>query len=98
MSYKVIVDAELRDLVPAYLEKRKAEVPELARLLAEGNFDVLRSAGHKLCGSGGGYGFDKISELGKALEAAAGAGNAAETKKLLLVLEDYLKNLEVLYQ
>ena len=98
MAYKIVVDADLQDIVPAYLEARKAELPELTELLVKGNLDALKKAGHKLAGSGGGYGFDKISELGKAIETEAGAENVDEAKRLLSALEDYLVNLEVVYK
>jgi len=51
-----------------------------------------------LAGSGGGYGFARISELGRALESAAIAGNAAEIGKLISELAQYLDDLELVYE
>ena len=97
MVYKVTVDADLRDIVPGYLENRKAELPALSGLLAGGDFKGLRQAGHKLVGSGGGYGFDRISELGRQMETAAGACDGEKLGALIAELSDYLLNLEVSY-
>ena len=92
------MDAGLREIVPAYLKNRKTELPELAEFLARGDFDAVIKAGHNLTGSGGGYGFDKISELGRAVETAAAEKNLEKIKILLSELADYLENLEVVYE
>jgi HPt (histidine-containing phosphotransfer) domain-containing protein len=97
-KYRIVVDKDLEDIVPAYLEIRKKELPELNALLAAGSLDELRKAGHKLAGSGGGYGFDRLSEIGQTLEASAQAGDAAAAAVCLAELKDYLGNLEVVYE
>jgi hypothetical protein len=49
-------------------------------------------------GSGGGYGFDAITELGHDLEAAAKSEHAEEISRLNDALASYLERLEVVYQ
>jgi HPt (histidine-containing phosphotransfer) domain-containing protein len=97
-KYRIVVDKELADIVPAYLEIRKKELPELQALLAAGNLDEARKIGHKLSGSGGGYGFDRLSDIGRKLEAAGLAGDAGAAAACVGELEDYLGNLEVVYE
>jgi HPt (histidine-containing phosphotransfer) domain-containing protein len=97
-KYRVSVDKDLRDIVPAYLETRRREIPELFALHTAGDLEALRKAGHKLAGSGGGYGFDRISDLGKQLETLALAGDAAAVAARLVELRDYIENLEVTYE
>lgn len=97
-KYRVVVDKELADIVPEYLRIRKDELPELQALLAAGNLDEARKIGHKLAGSGGGYGFDRLSEIGAKLEAAGLAGNAAIAGACAADLKDFLENLEVAYE
>ncbi len=97
-KYKVTVDKDLEDIVPAYLEIRRKELPVLQALVAAGNLDEARKLGHKLSGSGGGYGFDRISEIGRNLEAAGLAADAAAAAACVAELKDYLENLEVSYE
>lgn len=97
-KYKVAVDKDLADVVPTYLEIRNKEIPELQALLAAGNLDEARKIGHKLAGSGGGYGFDRLSEIGRKLEAAGLASDAAAAAACAAELKEYLENLEVTYE
>ena len=98
MSNKILVDAKLRDLVPAYLKHRDAELARLRGHLAAGDLDALQKIGHQLCGSGGGYGFARISELGRALERAAAEGRAEEIRKIISDLAGYLGAIELVYE
>ncbi len=97
MANKIIIDADLRELIPSYLKNRNDELPVLSEFLAGADYEALRKSGHQLAGSGGGYGFTRISEIGRELEAAALAGNGEETRKLIAGLSDYLGNLEIEY-
>ena len=97
-KYKVSIDKDLRDIVPGYLETRRAELPGLLAFHSAGDLESLRKAGHKLAGSGGGYGFDRLSELGKQIETLSQAGAAADLAAPLAELKDYIENLEVVYE
>ena len=97
-KYTVSIDKDLEDVVPGYLEARLKELPELAALYSAGDLESLRKIGHKLAGSGGGYGFDRISELGKQIETLALAGDAAGVAARLAELKDYIENVAVVYQ
>ena len=44
--------------------KRRAEIPVYQQALTEGNFNAIRSLGHKMKGTGAGYGFPMLTELG----------------------------------
>lgn len=97
-KYRVSIDKDLQDIVPGYLEVRRREIPELFALHSAGDMESLRKAGHKLAGSGGGYGFDRLSELGKQVKTLAQAGDAAGVAARLAELKDYIENLEVVYE
>ncbi|OGS14341.1 MAG: hypothetical protein A2285_06620 [Elusimicrobia bacterium RIFOXYA12_FULL_57_11] len=97
-KYRIGIDKDLQDIVPGYLDNRRRELPELFTFLAGGNLEQLKKAGHRLAGSGGGYGFDRISELGKQLEAQALAGDTAGVAALLEELKDYVENLDIVYE
>lgn len=91
-----IVDADLLDLAPAYLESRREDVNELRASLARGDLSEVQRIGHKLKGSGRSYGFPEISNLGRELEAASGRDDTAMIMALIDRLESYLTNVVVL--
>lgn len=97
-KYKVIIDKDMEDIVPGYLETRRRELPELLALHASGDLESLRRAGHKLSGSGGGYGFDRLSELGKQIEIMSQSGDSAGIAARLAEIKDYIENLEIVYE
>jgi signal transduction histidine kinase/DNA-binding response OmpR family regulator len=67
----VKVDPDMEDVVPGYLEKRRKEVQTYRQALADGDFEALRMLGHKMKGTGSGYGFPVLTEIGSAIEEAA---------------------------
>ena len=92
---RVVVEPDLRDLVPGYLEKRRAEVADFRREAAAGNLEGVRAMGHKIRGTGGGYGFPFLTEIGAKIELAARDGRADELKTLIDELAEYLAKLDI---
>ena len=97
-KYRVSVDKDLQDIVPGYLEKRRLELSVFFAFHSAGDLESLRKGVHKLAGSGGGYGFSRLSELGKELEALCLAGDAKGIAARLFELKDYIENIEVVYE
>jgi HPt (histidine-containing phosphotransfer) domain-containing protein len=73
---RVRVDEFLKDVIPAYLEKRRADVATYREAIARADFVAIRNLAHKTKGSGAGYGFPRFTELGAAIEEAAMACDA----------------------
>jgi len=94
----VHVDAELREIVPGYLSNRQADLQALREALARGDYEAIRIVGHSMKGSGGGYGFDALSEIGSALEQAAKAGDPEAIRRSVGELSTYLARVEVVYK
>jgi len=94
----VIVDEDLQDLIPGYLENRLKDIAAIRAALAQGDYEAIRSIGHKLKGSGGGYGFDQITEIGRLMEEAAKIDHGEEILRQTEALTSYLKRVEVVYQ
>jgi two-component system, sensor histidine kinase and response regulator len=90
---EVLIDADLVDLAPGYLASVQRQVGELQRHVAEGRLGDAGRIGHNLKGTGSSYGFGLVSEAGRAIEAAAKAGNAADTLALAEALDARLKSL-----
>jgi HPt (histidine-containing phosphotransfer) domain-containing protein len=91
-------DPDLADLVPVYLERRRNDILALADALLMGDHQTVRILGHSMKGSGGGYGFDGITEIGSRLERAGVEGDVESARAGIDDLRSYLRNLEVLYE
>jgi HPt (histidine-containing phosphotransfer) domain-containing protein len=94
-TVKVSPEPELLDLVPVYLGRRRDDVASLQEALGLGDFERVRILGHSMKGSGGGYGFDGITEIGLRLEDAGGASDPAGALEALDDLRSYLHNVVV---
>ena len=94
---EVRVEAVLADLIPEYLANRRADVERLRAALASGDFDAVAAIAHPIKGSGGGYGFDFISEAGRGIEQAAKEGDAPMVGQWIGELNDYLGRVSVVY-
>ena len=94
----VIVDVDLEDLIPGFLENRKKELTTLRAALGEANYQSIQSIGHSMKGVGGGYGFDGITELGRDLESAAKNQDRDGLAALVEKYADYLDRVEVKYE
>jgi HPt (histidine-containing phosphotransfer) domain-containing protein len=86
----VTVEAGLADLVPIFLRNCRAYVHRLRAAVASGDLAAAASVGHNLAGSGTSYGFERISDLGFEIEAAAKRRDARAVGDLALRLEGYL--------
>ncbi len=95
MKRVIKVDADLADIIPDYLRNRRDELALLAGLIAAGDFDALRRIGHKMRGSGGGYGLDQLTELGERMETSAGAGDKAALTAQAAELKEFLDCVEI---
>lgn len=97
-SIRVLVDADLSDLIPGYLTRREEDVITLKAAIDSGDFETVRIVGHSMKGSGGGYGFDRLTEIGASLEKAGAESDSAAALVGLAMLTDYLKRLVIVYE
>ena len=91
----VKIDAEIGELVPGFLANRSGDVERLRALAAAQGFIEIRIIGHSMKGAGGGYGFDRISEIGAAIEEAALRDDAPAVFRYCDDLADYLARVDV---
>jgi HPt (histidine-containing phosphotransfer) domain-containing protein len=94
-NLEVVVPAILMDLVPKYLENRKAEIHSLGEALAQRDFTAIKNVGHKLKGNAGSYGFTFLSELGLIIEKAAASQDVTALQNALASYENYLNRVRV---
>lgn len=88
------VPADIRPLVPGFLNRREKEVEDLWNLLEMTDFRSIQDAGHKLKGTGTGYGFEMMTEIGRDLENAAKDQNFEHVKQIIERLAEATRNLQ----
>lgn len=94
----VKVDPDLAELIPGYLENRRKDIQSIKESIGRDNFESIRLLGHSMKGSGGGYGFDYVSEVGKSIEEAAKKSDVESIETQIVNLGDYLSRLEVVFE
>jgi HPt (histidine-containing phosphotransfer) domain-containing protein len=92
------INAEIQDLIPGFLDHRQHDIQILNCAMGTGDFDLIRTLGHRMRGAGGGYGFQMISTIGQAIEGAAHSKNMPEIATQIEMLTDYLDRIEVVYE
>jgi signal transduction histidine kinase/CheY-like chemotaxis protein len=94
---KVVPNIEpwLKPVVGGYLQKRRGDVDKLREALVHGDYATIRTLGHQMAGTGGGYGFEPITEIGSVLEDSALAIDAGKIRATIEDLERYLNAVQV---
>ena len=95
---QIVIDADLEELIPDFLKNRSVDVTRLKEASDNSDFESIRSIGHSLKGVGGGYGFMKITELGAELEKSAKVNDMENIRTCISELENYLENIEIIYE
>ena len=94
---RIRVDSDLQDLIPDYLKGREKDLVIFQQALENNNFDTIALLGHSMKGSGGGYGFNDLSNIGRAIEKAAMTRDKDSLRQSIIHLTEFLSNLEVVY-
>ena len=95
---RVRVDPSLAGLVPGFLANRRRDVAAINAALGAADYENVRMLGHNMKGSGAGYGFDRITEIGASLEQAAARRAPEEIRERTAELVRYLDGLHVEYE
>ena|SRR5580658_1753189 len=93
----VEVDDELSDLMPGFLERKRAESKTIGAALARKDYQLVASIAHRFKGEGGSYGLELVTELGGGLEQAAKDHNDDDAMQLADELVKYLDRVEVVF-
>jgi histidine phosphotransfer protein HptB len=94
----VEIDRDLEDIVPIFLDNRKKDVQTLRSALSKQDLRTVQTLGHRMKGDGGGFGFDRITEIGAAMECAAQLEDHSTIEQHIVQLEDFLKRVTVVYR
>ena len=91
------IDPDLLDLVPGYIQNRFRDVALCREHLAHGRFEEIRVIAHGMAGSGGAYGFDEITRIGRSLQVAARGQDARTCAHSMDELEAYVRRIHAAY-
>jgi CheY-like chemotaxis protein/HPt (histidine-containing phosphotransfer) domain-containing protein len=86
----VAVSESVAALVPKYLASKLGQVEEARANLAAKDFQPIRRFGHNLKGTGLGYGFPRIEEIGAEIENAALHSDQQRVSEQLVLLSRFL--------
>ena len=98
LQTEVSISDEMMELAQDYLEGRKKDFPNVLKSFLDKDYSSLQKAGHKLFGSGGSYGFERISEIGQSLEEAARTHNSIQISKEVANLGAYYLQVKIVHQ
>lgn len=94
----VEISRDLEGIVPIFLGNRKKDARTLRDALVKQDFRTVQTLGHRMKGDGGGFGFDRITEIGAAMERAAKLEDRLTIEQHIGQLEDFLKRVTVVYR
>ncbi len=84
------ISEQVKALVPQYLASKEKQIEEARVSLAARDFGPIRRFGHNLKGTGKGYGFPIIEELGREIERAAAEADAQRIASQLDALHRFV--------
>jgi len=89
------VDPDIADMIPGYLANLKRDLAAIHQALEANDLTTILTLAHRLKGSGGGYGFKVLSEIGDLMETAAREGRTGDIQIQVTRLADYLDRVEI---
>lgn len=94
----VHIDADIEELIPGFFQNRREDIKSILTALDNGDYETIRILGHSMRGTGGGYGFAAITDIGHSIEQAAKNRNPLEINKKINELSSYLERVEVVFE
>ena len=85
-------DDEWAEMQEMYINHTSKELDKINGLLNLESLEAIRTFGHNIKGSGGMYGFDKVTNIGLQIENAAKENDLDSIKLSLSDLGDFLKS------
>jgi HPt (histidine-containing phosphotransfer) domain-containing protein len=94
----VVIDRELEEIIPGYLRNRRKDLILIPQALVADDFDAIQVLGHRMKGSGAGYGFNQISEIGQKLEDAAKGSDPGQIAEQVAELSSYMDCIDIVFE
>ena len=80
----------LTERTPTYLQNCRQNIVAMYDALDRADFEAVTILGHNLRGSGGGFGFQAITDIGAGIERAAADADTAASRQWVAELSSYL--------
>lgn len=93
----VNIDADLKELIPQFLENRRRDIENLEELFQQNDLAAIAMLSHKIKGTTAGYGFTELSDFASKIEKAAKNNEIAPIQDLILEMKKHFQNIEVQY-
>jgi HPt (histidine-containing phosphotransfer) domain-containing protein len=93
----VMIDAQLADLVPRYLNNRWSDLAVGKSLLHMREFEQLARLGHRIHGSASSFGFAGLGDIASDLQQAAVDKAPERVERTLVEFEHYLQAIKIRY-
>ena len=90
-----LIDPGLEDLMERFFASSNQDLVKMRVTLESEDYETLARLGHTAKGTGFGYGFQGMGEIGQALELAAKEANRSACAEQVRRMEHYLANVEV---
>jgi PAS domain S-box-containing protein len=97
IPFSVHIDKMLEDLIPGFLDNRRDDITAIRDAVSKDDLATVEMLGHMMKGSGGGYGFEGITEIGKKIEHAAKQKKPDRILELAEELESYLRRVQITF-
>jgi HPt (histidine-containing phosphotransfer) domain-containing protein len=91
----VVIDSDLRALVPQFLTSKRADIAQTIAALERGDYDSAVRVGHQLKGEGSSFGFDQVTAMGAQLELAAAGADRSLALRWARSIAEFLDQVEV---
>lgn len=95
---RVVIDADLEDLIPRFLQSRHQDLDTLSTALEQGDSERISKVGHRLKGAAGSYGFADLSDMGVELQALAQRNDLERVAAVVECIADYLARVDIVYE
>lgn len=85
----------LADLIPSFLSNKLEQVRKMQEAVKSEDYEMLGALGHKIVGSAASYGFLKLGELAKEVEALSKKRELQAIKERVDLMLDHLQHVHV---
>ncbi len=93
----VVGNQRLKKHIPGYLDSCRENLLKMRSGLENTDYELVERLGHSLKGSGAGFGFESVTRIGGAIEAATRAKDFTTLRGALDELEVYLNTVTVVF-
>jgi PAS domain S-box-containing protein len=91
----VRADPILADLIPVFLRHCHENLTVMREALSVADFGTIQDIAHSIRGAGGSYGFQRLTDIGAALELAADQGDGNASTGFIEEMSRYLRRVQV---